>query len=291
MAAGQSPMAAAPLPSAVKLDPKGLPYLGSDKAPIKLMLVSDFECPFCESVGSTYLSAIRRDYVDNGLVGIYFWSAPLESHKDGQRAALAAWAAYGQGKFWEYHDALRASGDLSQSGLEAAAKSVGLDLKRFKKDFASAETKKAIESQKKTIKDSGIPGVPALILNGQVLIGDADWAGISDRLRAELKNGVNELPLDQLSAAARVPGTILIDVRRDEEIAQGKIPGAQIATWGQPGFLADIKKVAPDVSQPVILYCKSGVRSAFAWQVLRANGYTSVKSLAGGYEAWKKSHK
>lgn len=288
---GQVASAAAKLQKSIKLDPKGLPYLGSETAPIKLILVSDFECPFCESVGSTYLAALRKDYVENGLVGIYFWSAPLESHKDGQRAALAAWAAYKQGKFWEYHDALRASGDLSQAGLDAAAKSVGVDVKLFQKDSRSAETRKAIEEQKKTIGDSGIPGVPALILNGQVIIGDADWAGISDRLRKELTSGVDEIQVPQLTAAARAPGAILIDVRRDEEIAQGKINGAQVATWGQPNFLSDVKRIAPDTSRPIILYCKAGVRSAFAWQALKANGYQSVKSLAGGYDAWKKAQK
>jgi rhodanese-related sulfurtransferase/protein-disulfide isomerase len=289
--AGKVAAAAASAITSVKLDPKGLPYLGSETAPIKLILVSDFECPFCESVGTTYLTALRKDFVENGLVGIYFWSAPLESHKDGQRAALAAWAAFRQGKFWEYHDALRVAGDLSPAGLNAAAKTVGLDLKRFQKDLQSGETKKAIEAQKKAIHDAGLPGVPALILNGQVLIGDADWASISDRLRKELTGGVDEIQVPQLSAAAHAPGAILIDVRRAEEIAQGKIDGAQVATWGQPNFLAEVKKIAPDTSRPIILYCKAGVRSAFAWQVLRANGYSSVKSLAGGYDAWKKAQK
>src|SRR6185312_7985351 len=56
------------------------------------------------------------------------------------------------------------------------------------------------------------------------------------------------------------------------------------------GFLESrIEQVAPDRSQPVVVYCAGGSRSAFAAKTLEELGYESVLSLAGGYTDWKRN--
>ena len=82
-------------------------------------------------------------------------------------------------------------------------------------------------------------------------------------------------------------GTKIIDVREQDEYVQGYIPGA---TWIPRGFLESrIEDAAPDRDAPVILYCAGGNRSAFAARSLKEMGYTNVKSLSGGYAAWKRA--
>jgi rhodanese-related sulfurtransferase len=44
-----------------------------------------------------------------------------------------------------------------------------------------------------------------------------------------------------------------------------------------------------DKSKAVLIYCRLGNRSALAAQTMQQLGYTNVLSMAGGYEAWKKS--
>jgi rhodanese-related sulfurtransferase len=44
-----------------------------------------------------------------------------------------------------------------------------------------------------------------------------------------------------------------------------------------------------DKSKAVLIYCRLGNRSALAAQTLQQLGYTNVLSMAGGFEAWKKS--
>jgi sulfur-carrier protein adenylyltransferase/sulfurtransferase len=82
-------------------------------------------------------------------------------------------------------------------------------------------------------------------------------------------------------------GTTIIDVREQDEYAQGYIPGAK---WIPRGFLESrIEDAVPDRERQVILYCAGGNRSAFAARSLQELGYTNVKSMAGGFSAWKRS--
>ncbi len=79
----------------------------------------------------------------------------------------------------------------------------------------------------------------------------------------------------------------LIDCREADEHAQGAIPGA---VWIPRGFLeARIEKSVADREAPIIVYCASGNRSLFAQRTLAELGYANVKSLAGGFTAWKRA--
>jgi molybdopterin/thiamine biosynthesis adenylyltransferase/rhodanese-related sulfurtransferase len=77
----------------------------------------------------------------------------------------------------------------------------------------------------------------------------------------------------------------LIDVRENEEVARGLIPGA---THVPRGYLESrIDGAVPDRSQHVVLYCASGNRSALAAKTLDELGYENVESMTGGYTLWK----
>jgi len=82
-------------------------------------------------------------------------------------------------------------------------------------------------------------------------------------------------------------GPILIDVREKDEWTEGFIPGAQ---WIPRGFLElRIEDQVPERSAEIVLYCAGGTRSALAARSLADLGYTNVKSMAGGFTAWKRA--
>jgi sulfur-carrier protein adenylyltransferase/sulfurtransferase len=82
-------------------------------------------------------------------------------------------------------------------------------------------------------------------------------------------------------------GPILVDVREKDEWTEGFIPGAR---WIPRGFLElRVEDQIPERSSEIILYCAGGTRSALAAQSLAALGYTNVKSMAGGFTAWKRA--
>src|SRR5215510_7247462 len=82
-------------------------------------------------------------------------------------------------------------------------------------------------------------------------------------------------------------GPILIDVREKDEWSEGFIPGAR---WIPRGFLElRIEDQVPERSSEIVLYCAGGTRSALAARALDELGYTNVKSMAGGFSAWKRA--
>src|SRR6476620_3513998 len=82
-------------------------------------------------------------------------------------------------------------------------------------------------------------------------------------------------------------GPILIDVREKDEWTEGFIPGAR---WISRGFLESrIEDQVPERGSDIVLYCAGGTRSAYAAKTLAELGYTNVKSMAGGFSAWKRA--
>ncbi|MBI2380226.1 MAG: hypothetical protein HYV16_05700 [Gammaproteobacteria bacterium] len=79
-------------------------------------------------------------------------------------------------------------------------------------------------------------------------------------------------------------GALLIDVREESEHAAGAIPGDRLVPRGILEF--EIGKLGMP-EQPILLYCRSGRRSALAADSLQGLGYAKVWSLAGGYLAWE----
>ncbi len=76
-----------------------------------------------------------------------------------------------------------------------------------------------------------------------------------------------------------------LDVRTDEEYSQGALPSA---VHIDRGFLESrVEDVLPDRSEPIVVYCAGGVRSAFAAKTLQELGYEQVVSMSGGFNAWK----
>jgi rhodanese-related sulfurtransferase len=74
----------------------------------------------------------------------------------------------------------------------------------------------------------------------------------------------------------------IIDVREDEEVAEGMIPGAVHIP------LAQLPERLPEIEQngEVILVCRSGNRSGRAQAYLHSQGIQGLKNMSGGMLAW-----
>ena len=81
------------------------------------------------------------------------------------------------------------------------------------------------------------------------------------------------------------PKVVLVDVRNDDEVARGIIPGAiHIQLSMLP---VEYEKLVN--ANTVIFYCHSGVRSAHAADFAASKGLKSVHNLVGGVIAWGKA--
>ncbi|MHB1537270.1 MAG: molybdopterin-synthase adenylyltransferase MoeB [Solirubrobacteraceae bacterium] len=81
-------------------------------------------------------------------------------------------------------------------------------------------------------------------------------------------------------------GVFVIDVRESDETASGLLPGAKHLPRGY--LESRIEGIVPDRDASIVLYCASGVRSAYAARTLTHDlGYGNVRSMAGGITLWK----
>jgi rhodanese-related sulfurtransferase len=88
---------------------------------------------------------------------------------------------------------------------------------------------------------------------------------------------------EQLAERIKAGNIRLIDVRTAEEVAQGTIPGAEHIPLDQ----FDPAKLGADDGREVVLYCRSGRRSAIAGEKLSAATGEPVEHLSGGILAWE----
>lgn len=75
------------------------------------------------------------------------------------------------------------------------------------------------------------------------------------------------------------PDPLLIDVRSPGEYAGGYLEGAVNLPLDQ--LQAGIARVAPDLDQPIVLYCASGGRSGMGCMLLQQMGYRQVSNGGG----------
>lgn len=112
-------------------------------------------------------------------------------------------------------------------------------------------------------------------------------------LVAQAQAVIEEIDAKRL-LALQASGMPVIDVREPEEFAAGHLPGAVNIPRGVLEFQVDGHpalnfRIDPHLShrrEPVILYCRTGGRSALAAEALKRLGFDRPLSLAGGYLRW-----
>jgi glyoxylase-like metal-dependent hydrolase (beta-lactamase superfamily II)/rhodanese-related sulfurtransferase len=82
---------------------------------------------------------------------------------------------------------------------------------------------------------------------------------------------------------------VVVDTREESEYAAGHIANALLLPRGVLEFKIGNSPELADKSKAVLIYCRTGGRSALAAQTLQQLGYNNVLSMAGGFDAWQKT--
>jgi protein-disulfide isomerase len=168
------------------------PQHGPDDALVTLVVMSDFQCPFCKKVNAA-IDQVKSTYGND--VRVVFLQRPLPSHKGARDGARAALAAHRQGKFWEMHDKLFSDpADMSKETLMRYAQELGLDTGTFELDMAAADLEQMIKDDEKLASKLGNRGTPAFFVNGRYLSGDQsfeNFAALIDEEKAKAQKLVD----------------------------------------------------------------------------------------------------
>jgi protein-disulfide isomerase len=169
---------------------------------VTLIEFGDFQCPPC---GSLYprIKAISEQY--SGQLQFVFRNFPIASiHPNAKAAAAAAESAGLQGKYWEMHDKIYQGqsdwSDLNESDrtdyFANLAKSLSLDISKFKSDMGSAAVSAKIDYDLALGQKANVQGTPTVFLDGKQM--DATTYGddtkFKDTINVELKKSGVALP-------------------------------------------------------------------------------------------------
>lgn len=95
----------------------------------------------------------------------------------------------------------------------------------------------------------------------------------------------SEIDVNDLVEMMETNPILLVDVRNDDEVARGIIPGAIHI----PLAMLPVQYDALSKVENIVFYCHSGVRSAHAAAFAASKGCKNVAHLIGGVLAWAKA--
>lgn len=159
------------------LDIPSAPSQGPKDAPITLIEVSDFECPFCQKAAGLVEELLT---LYPGKIRVVFRHFPLDEacnplvkrkiHDHACSAARTAYCAGLQGKFFPMAKKLF-GGAAEEDDHTPLAKELGLDVPMFSRCLLSPEAHSTLLSDISTANQHGVRGVPVIFLNGRPVKG------------------------------------------------------------------------------------------------------------------------
>ena len=113
--------------------------------------------------------------------------------------------------------------------------------------------------------------------------GDSQTTG--DKNQSNAEGSTQEVTYEQISLDEAKQlmkdeeGYIILDVRTQEEFAEGHIPGAICVP--NETISDEMPEELPEKDQLILVYCRSGNRSKQASKKLAELGYTNIKEFGG----------
>ena len=104
-------------------------------------------------------------------------------------------------------------------------------------------------------------------------------------LVADAKKKITEISPTDAASKTKSSDAAIVDVREKDEWDDGHIPNAVHMSRGM--LELEIEDKFPDRNTTIICHCGGGGRSALAAESLQKMGYKNVRSMAGGFKAWK----
>ncbi|MHB8875771.1 MAG: DsbA family protein [Myxococcaceae bacterium] len=169
-----APRAAAPRPAddsatVYKMPVEGSPTKGPATAPVTIVEITDYQCPFCSRANTT-IGQLEKEY--GPKIRLVVKQNPLPFHNNAKAAALAALAAGEQGKYFEMHEKLFANqGALDDASLEKYAQEIGVNVAKWKQQMQEPKLTALIGRDQGVAQEAGATGTPAFFINGRKISG------------------------------------------------------------------------------------------------------------------------
>lgn len=170
-----------------------LPVLGDQQAPVKIVEVSDFKCPYCKVFNTTILPQIKTDFVDTGIASVYYLNQAFVG-PDSMTASIAAQSVFRQQNeaFWTFKNALYEHQGSTKTEWATEEFLIGLahdlqlpiDLELFEQDLKNKVYEQDIIDQINFANKHQITSTPSVFINGEKYTGEMTVEAIGEAIRA-----------------------------------------------------------------------------------------------------------
>ena len=151
---------------------------GAESAPIWVVEISDFQCPYCKRWHDETFAVLDREFVQTGKVRLAYLNFPIPSlHPNARAAAEAAMCASVQGKFWELHTSLFttqqawAGQQNPMATFDSLALASGADGPKWRSCMTSHAAIPLIDADRARSASNGVQSTPTFYIGDQMLSG------------------------------------------------------------------------------------------------------------------------
>lgn len=143
---------------------------GNESAPIWVIEVSDFQCPYCATWHQQVYDAVKQQLVDSGKVRFAYINYPLPSHRHAWPAAITAMCASAQDRFWPVHDALFATQERwaeladARPFFDSVAVANGASAEQLRACVTSEATRPLIQADMDRAIQAGVNATPSFLV-------------------------------------------------------------------------------------------------------------------------------
>lgn len=150
---------------------------GDSTAPVWIVEISDFQCPFCKQWHDETYASVVRDYVAKGIVRMAYLHLPLAMHQHAFHAAEASMCAAAQNRFWQMHDKLfdtqkRWAGMTNVAPLfDSLAVASGVSGPEWRECMRSMVMRRVINGDRTRAASAGVTSTPVFFVGDERVMG------------------------------------------------------------------------------------------------------------------------
>lgn len=164
------------------------PIAGNPKGNVTIVEFFDYQCSHCSNMAPVIAAVIKS----NPNVRVVFKEYPVRG-SGSELASRAALAAHMQHKYYEFNHALLTTNHaMNENNLLDIAKSLGLNVSKFKKDMNSSSVRNQINANYTLARELNLTGTPAFFIgktneknssNLDFVLGEMSQHEIQDSMR------------------------------------------------------------------------------------------------------------
>ena len=173
-----------------KIDAMGAPGFGTEGAPVRVVVYSDFQCPFCAREAKMLRTQLLKQFPEE--VRVYYRDFPLAIHKWAEPAAIAGQCIHESDPetYWRYFDWIfenqkNVTPENFKDKFTAFVAGTQLDSAKVGECFDGRKTEDKVKASMEEARRVGVSSTPTLFINGRKA-GAPKWAQLKQIMDNEI---------------------------------------------------------------------------------------------------------